>query len=327
MRNPERAPAISRAPALPDTVGAALAANAFTTESGAYVALRWLSYVMLIAATGAVVMARIAGRTATVGARFAVQTRLAAIGLGAAWLGIALALARLLAQSWAVHGPDRAMSVTLVGPLITTSTWGRAWAIQLLAAMVAAAGFTLALHDARRAGGWRIARIAVLLAAAGTALGGHAAAAEGWRAPVLVAADLVHLLAAGVWIGGIMMLAVAVLTRAAAPAAANVVRAFSPWALAGAAALALTGLVSAWAHLEAPLAPWASHYGRVLLLKLALVGVMVVLGALNWRRLGPAAGTGSGSVTLRRGVWLEVLAALGVLAATAVLVAIDPSQP
>jgi copper transport protein len=326
-RNPDDAPLTPSAQPAPDTVGSALAGSRFTPESGAYVALRWLSYVMLVAAIGAVVMARIADRAATVGARFAVQTRLAAIGLAAAWLGLALALARLLAQSWAVHGPERAMSATLIGPLIGTSTWGRAWAIQLAGAILAATGFTLALHDARRSGGWRIARLAVLIAAAGTALGGHAAAAEGWRAPVLIAADFAHVLAAGAWIGGVMMLAVAVLTRAAAPAAANVVRAFSPWGLTGAATLAVTGLVAAWAHLETPLAPWSSHYGRVLLVKLAFVAVIVLLGALNWRRLGPASGTGSGNAALRRAVWLEVLTALAVLAATAVLVAVDPSRP
>ena len=326
-RNQSSARASADAPAAPDSIGAAIAENAFSAESGAYVALRWLSYVMLIAAIGAVVMARITDRTATVGARFAVQTRLAAVGLGAAWLGIALALARLLAQSWAVHGPDRAMSAMLIGPLIGTSMWGRAWAVQLVAAILAAAGFTLALHDARRSGGWRVARVAVLLAAAGAAMGGHAAAEEGWRAPVLMATDFVHVLAAGAWVGGVMMLAVAVLTRAAAPAAANVVRAFSPWALTSAAALAVTGLVAALAHLDAPLAPWTSRYGRVLLLKLAFVGVILLLGAINWRRLGPAAGTGSGNATLRRAVWLEVLAALAVLAVTAVLVAVDPSRP
>ena len=325
--HPGSAPATIRATATPDTLGAEIAANTFSAESGAYVALRWLSYVMLVAAIGAVVMARITDRTATVGARFAVQTRLAAIGLGAAWLGIALALARLLAQSWAVHGPDRAMSAMLIGPLIGTSMWGRAWAVQLVAAMLAATGFTLALHDARRTGGWRVAQVAVLLAAAGAAVGGHAAAVEGWRAPVLMAADFVHVLGAGIWIGGVMMLGVAVLTRAAAPAAANIVRAFSPWALGSAAALAVTGLVAAWAHLEAPLAPWTSHYGRLLLVKLAFVGVIVGLGAINWRRLGPAAGTASGNAMLRRAVWLEMLVALAVLAVTAMLVAIDPSRP
>ena len=44
------------------------------------------------------------------------------VGLTATWLSVALALARLLAQSWAIHGPDRAMSPTLIGPLIGTST-------------------------------------------------------------------------------------------------------------------------------------------------------------------------------------------------------------
>ena len=122
------------------------------------------------------------------------------------------------------------------------------------------------------------------------------------------------------------MLAVAVLTRAAAPAAANVVRAFTPWAMSGAATLAVTGLIAAWAHLERPLAPWTTYYGRVLLIKLAFVGVIVLLGALNWQRLGPASSTAPGNTNLRRSVWLEVLLALGALAATAALVAIDPTK-
>ena len=327
-RNQTSAAATSGAPAATSADAAqAPAIDAFDTESGAYVALRWLSYVMLVAGIGAVVMARVTDRAATVGARHAVQTRLAAVGLTATWLGVALALARLLAQSWAIHGPDRAMSPTLIGPLIGTSSWGRAWALQLAAALVGATGFTLALNDASRRGGWRVAQVAALLAAAGTALGGHAAAAEGWRAPVLVLADLLHILGAGAWIGGVMMLAIAVLTRAAAPAAANVVRAFSPWAMSGAALLTVTGFVAAWVHLERPLAPWTSHYGRVLLVKLACVAAIILLGALNWQRFGPASSTAPGNTTLRRSVWLEVLVALLVLAATAVLVAIDPARP
>ena len=326
-RNPDTARVIADAPVDSGAASAPPTLEAFDTASAGYVALRWLSYVMLIAGIGAVVMARVTDRAATVGARHAVQTRLAAIGLAAAWLGVALALARLLAQSWAIHGPDRAMSPTLIGPLVATSAWGHAWAIQLLAALLAATGFTLALSDASRPGGWRIAQLAALVAAAGTALGGHAAAAEGWRAPVLVAADALHVLAAGAWIGGVMMLAVAVLTRATAPAAANVVRAFSPWAITGAATLAVTGLVASWAHLEAPVAPWESYYGRILLLKLALVLIIILLGALNWQRLGPASSTAPGNTSLRRSVWLEVLVALAVLAATAVLVAIDPAVP
>lgn len=326
-RNPESAPMTDSARTRSGAPAPVPAIGGFDADSVGYVALRWLSYIMLVAGIGAVVLARITDRAATVGARHAVQTRLAAVGLTAAWLGVALALARLLAQSLAIHGPDRAMSPTLIGPLIGSSSWGHAWVIQLVGALVGVAGFTLALHDARGRAGWRIAGLAALLAAAGTALAGHAAAAEGWRAPVLVAADFLHVLAAGVWVGGVMMLAVAVLTRAAAPAVANVVRAFSPWALSSAATLVVTGILAAWAHVEEPLAPWRSYYGRVLLLKVALVVLIVLLGALNWQKLGPASSTSSGNTTLRRSVWLEVMVALAVLAATAMLVAIDPSRP
>jgi copper transport protein len=308
----------------PSTPADTIAVDAFDVESNGYVALRWLSYIMLLAAIGAVVIARVTDRAATVGARHAVQSRLAGVGLAAAWLGVALALARLLAQSWAVHGAGRALSPMLLGPLVG-SAWGRAWAVQLVAAMIAVAGYTLALHDARRSGGWRIAIFGGVLAAAGSAFGGHAAAVEGWTRPLIIAADFLHILAAGAWIGGVMMLAVAVLPRADAPAAANVVRAFSPWALGGFATLAITGAVAAWTHLEHPLAPWESRYGRVLLLKLAFVAIVLLLGALNWQRLGPASSTASGNTALRRSVWLEVLMALGILAVTALLVAVPPT--
>lgn len=337
-RNPSSAGSIAGAPpagvradpplhgehvAPPATPADTVALDAFDVESRGYVALRWLSYVMMLVGIGAVVLARVTDRAATVGARHAVQSRLAGVGLGAAWLGVALTLGRLLAQSWAVHGAGRALSPMLLGPLIG-SAWGRAWALQLVGALVGIAGFTLALHDARRPGGWRTATIGVVLAAAGTSLGGHAAAAEGWIRPLLVAADFLHVLAAGAWIGGVMMLAVAVLRRADAPAAANVVRSFSPWALGGFAMLALTGTIAAWTHLEQPLAPWTSRYGRVLLLKLAFLAITLLLGALNWRRLGPTSSTGPGNAALRRSVWLEVLVALAILAVTALLVAVPP---
>lgn len=321
----DTAPAHGDHLAPPSTAADTVAMDAFDVESNGYVALRWLSYIMLLAAIGAVVMARVTDRAATVGARHAIQSRLAGVGLGAAWLGVALTLARLLAQSWAVHGADRALSPMLLGPLVG-STWGRAWAVQLVGAAVAVAGYTLALHDARRPGGWRTAILGGVIATAGTALGGHAAAVEGWTRPLIITADFLHTLAAGAWVGGVMMLAVAVLRRADAPAAANVVRAFSPWALGGFATLALTGALSAWTHLEQPLAPWESRYGRVLLLKLAFIAIVLLLGALNWRRLGPASSTASGNTALRRSVWLEVLVALAILAVTALLVAVPPTS-
>jgi copper transport protein len=302
-----------------------VALEAFDTESRPYVALRWLAYVMLLAGTGAIVMHRITDRAATVDARHAVQSRLAGVGLAAAWLGAALTLARLVAQSWAIHGADRAMSPTLLGPLVNSS-WGHAWTLQLVGSLLAIAGFTLALHDTRRPIGWRLATIAALLGAIGASLTGHAAGTEGWARPIVVLADIVHLLAAGTWIGGVMMLAIAVLRRADAPAAANVVRRFSPWAIGGFLTLGLTGAISAWTHLEQPLAPWTTRYGRLLLLKLAIISIVLLLGALNWRRLGPTSSTGPGNAALRRSVWLEVLVALAVLAVTAVLVAVPPQE-
>jgi putative copper export protein len=75
------------------------------------------------------------------------------------------------------------------------------------------------------------------------------------------------------------------------------VAAFTPLALAGAAATLLAGAANAWLRLTPadPMAPAAarlaaltgSTYGRLLLAKLALVGVVAAAGAVNWRRNGP----------------------------------------
>lgn len=320
------APPVERHPDSGAVIATAPAPDAFDVESPAYVALRWLGYVFLVAGIGAVVMARIAARTGSSSARHAVLRRLAALGLAAAWLGVAATLARLLAQSAAVHGSASALQPTLLGPLVGGSTWGHAWIVQLAGALVATAGFTVAVANHERAAGWRLAGIGASLAALGAGMGGHASAAEGASRMLLVAADTLHVLAAGAWVGGVMMLALAVLPRASAPDSANVVRSFSPWALAGAGTLAATGLVAALAHVAHPLTPWTTRYGRILLLKLALVALIVVLGALNWRRMAPAASRPAGSAALRRSVWLEAIVAIGVLAVTAVLVAVSPIE-
>jgi copper transport protein len=110
-------------------------------------------------------------------------------------------------------------------------------------------------------------------------------------------------------------------------AAAALVGAFSPWALACAAVAAATGGVSAWLHLGAPAAFWSTAYGRTLLVKLALVAPVAATGAYNWRRLRPALAAGREDVTrlLARTATVELVVAALVLAATAVLVATPPA--
>jgi putative copper export protein/methionine-rich copper-binding protein CopC len=98
--------------------------------------------------------------------------------------------------------------------------------------------------------------------------------------------DWTHLVGAAVWVGGLIGLAVtASLMRPASGspsgAARQVIRRFSNLALICVGALTVSGIWSAWLHVGSPDQFVTTLYGRTLLLKLGVVMVLLVLGALN----------------------------------------------
>ena len=134
---------------------------------------------------------------------------------------------------------------------------------------------------------WRRAALAAALAAIGCQAGhGHSAAAAGLLS-LLAALDLIHLLAASVWIGGLLPLLLTVqLTHPRTGAAAA--RWFSPigkWAVACLVAAAL--LQAAW--LVGSLhALRTTAYGTMVLVKATLFTVLLVFAVLNRYALAPA---------------------------------------
>lgn len=228
--------------------------------------------------------------------------------------------ARLWLQSAALHGPDLALERGLLGSLLLDLTWGRAWLAQLTAAAFACIGVIAAFTPALVAG--------ALALAATPAFQGHAAAVEG--APALaIAADALHVAAAGTWVGALavlLLVAVPALWRHGGDARAShihaLVQRFSPLALAAAAVLVLSGLASALLHIHSPAALFLTTYGRTLLLKLFFVSVVLAAGWYNWKRARPRLGEEEGVAALRRAATLELALAGATLAATAVLVAL-----
>jgi putative copper export protein len=105
---------------------------------------------------------------------------------------------------------------------------------------------------------------------------------------------------------------------------AALVRAFHPMALTCAAIVVLTGLAAAWLRLPAFSDLWTSPYGRVLLIKLCLVALVIVMGALNWRRVLPTLGDEAAARRITRTAGTELTLAALVLAVTAVLVSTSP---
>jgi copper transport protein len=115
---------------------------------------------------------------------------------------------------------------------------------------------------------------------------GHAAAQPAPLLPVL--ADWLHLAASSVWVGGLVVLAASLpatlgvlqTTERARALAALIVR-FSTLALGSVVALTVSGVYAAWLHIAALSDLWGSDYGRALLVKLVLFGLMIALGAYN----------------------------------------------
>jgi putative copper export protein/methionine-rich copper-binding protein CopC len=303
--------------------------DAFDAESPLYAAARWATYAALLALVGAVCFAwLVVPGAARAGALPEAQLAAGArrVMLGAAGLLVGAALARLVAQSAAMHGADGALDPSLLGATIGSTVWGRGWLVHAAGAVAAVAG-AATWRTVRRPA---LAALGAIAAALGMALSGHAAAAES-LAPVLVAADALHILGAGGWLGTLLVLALAGIPaalRAApaerAPAAALLVRAFSPIALACAALLVVTGAIAAWVHLGGLAALWESRYGALLLAKLALLALVAGIGAYNWRVATPRLSGEAGARRLRASATAELVVGALVLAVTAILVATPP---
>jgi putative copper export protein len=199
------------------------------------------------------------------------------------------------------------------------SAGGSSLAIEVVLLVVLTVAFVLAMR--RVALAWTVAAIAALAYALRSIVQGKATAMV----------NPLHVLGGSLWIGTLFMLVacgLASMLSASVPseqretAVAAMVHRFSTLALVGAGLLGITGVVTAWTHLKHLEALWTTPYGVTLDAKLAVVLAVVLLGAWNWRRVGPALGHEGGALTIRRTATTELVFAGVVLLLTAVLVSV-----
>ena len=153
---------------------------------------------------------------------------------------------------------------------------------------------------------------------------GHADAPSAARL-VNLTAQWVHLLAVGCWVGGLPWLLLAI-RGSTGDERAKVVSRFSTMAGAALAAVIVTGLARAAVEVGSLSALTGTRYGRLLLLKLALVLVIVGLGALSRYRSVPAVRRRGDVRPLRQSVVAEIAVAAAILAVTAVLSGSAPAK-
>lgn len=228
--------------------------------------------------------------------------RLAAVG----WALAAAALVLLAeAQRRAAHAG--------LGALLDSSA-GRGLLWRALALLSCGMALALARRLPRRSLALALAGVSALGAIEAHVASGHAATSA-----ARVVFQLAHFGAAGVWIGGLIALLLG--SRSARAA-----RRFSRLAGAAFGVVVVTGALRAAEELPAPTDLVTTAYGRMILVKVALVVPIATLAlrnrrAVTGRRLGRLTGTGRAELAIAAGALLSA----GVLGALAPPFAADPA--
>ena len=311
-----------------------------TAPSSLATLLRWLTLAGVIGLIGAVTFrATVIARVSLEIDREIASDYLPAASRAAAKLGalsamiiIAAAVARLVLQSQLIHGNASALDSALLTSMLLETSWGRGWIAHVVAATIALAAFAVVARRPRRAG-WLVAGAAAGALAFSLAAVSHAAALPRFAA-LSVVANAIHVIAAAGWLGSLLMLFAVGLPLALRLDRADrwtvvrdIVHTFSPAALAFSAIAVATGVVMTWTHVRTLDNLVGSDYGRILLLKLTLLGVTAGVGAYNWRRVRPSLRNEHTVARLRGSTAVELTLAAMVIAVTAVLIAIPlPSE-
>jgi len=276
------------------------------------VVVRALQYLALLPLLGLCAFAVHAPRAAAAALPRRASLVLIGVGLVAGAASLLVLAARMSGALAAALDPPTLWSV------VRETDAGRAWAVRMAA---------LALAAALAGRGGRVAPlICAAVATATLAWGGHGAADEGLFGWVHLAADIVHLLAAGVWVGALAAFVCLIARPQARAATADALVAFSGVGSAAAAALVASGLVNAAKLVD--WRPWpvltTSAWGRLMLVKLVLFGAMLALAAANRFALAPGLRAGGHPAAIRRSLLAEMALAAAVLLIVSVLGTLSP---
>jgi putative copper export protein/mono/diheme cytochrome c family protein len=258
-----------------------------------------------------------------------------------AWSSLGLAVLSGAAWLVAVAGgmSGKPLTATLAQGaewvVLTRTRFGEDW--QLRFAFAVLLGFCLlARRWAIEAIGWTSLFLAAGMLAS-LAWAGHGASTPGPGGDLHLAADFVHLLAAGLWLGTLppLILFLAEERRSGGPSwaavAVTVTRRYSTMAIASVTALLAGGAVNTWFLAGTVPALVGTEYGRLLLTKIGLFIAMLMVAAVNLLRLTPRLARGGAPNIFQRTVarlqsnaGIETAFGLGVVAVVSVLGTLPP---
>ncbi len=275
------------------------------------VAMRWLSLVTAAMLLGGALLVARTRRRLDAAAATALADRQRRLHRW--WLAAGVVAAAEMALAAAAAGAGSGLNLAL----LTDSASGLATLARLLVILVAAVATTVVRGRSREP----------LLAGAGAlvlithAIDGHVASLQHDRA-LATLGQVAHVLGAGVWIGGLLALGVAI-ARTPPPErralAGDGARALAPIVAVAALVVFVTGTLAALREVDATYFLRWSDYGRVVIAKAGLWLVLAGLGSaalLVRRRAGHRPG---GSALVGRLLRAEALVGLVVVALAAVL--------
>jgi copper resistance protein D len=235
-----------------------------------------------------------------------------AIVSGAAWLA-------LLAAD--IFGAP-VIAVCLHGGLwqvLTGTRFGAVWSGRLALALLLG---LLLLWPALR---WlQVAAATALIAL--IAFIGHAGATPGGYGELHLASDLVHLIAAGAWLGGLPALALLLAApRQPKGLATRAAARFSVLGIVSVGALVASGLINSWNLLSGPRDLITTGYGQLLLLKVGLFAAMLAVAAVNRLHLTPRLAATPARRSLMRNCMAETALGLGIVFLVGALGTMQPT--
>ncbi|CAA9419459.1 MAG: Copper resistance protein CopD / Cytochrome c oxidase caa3-type assembly factor CtaG_BS (unrelated to Cox11-CtaG family) [uncultured Pseudonocardia sp.] len=217
------------------------------------------------------------------------------------WLVAAVLMVPLTVADSLGRSPADVLDVGLLADLVARLPVATAWAWTAAIAALVLIGTRSVLTW-----GWTVVLFAIAFAGpVPVALTGHSS--SGGSHDIATDSLLLHVLAASLWIGGLVAVLALAATRGPdrAAALATAVPRFSALALVCWLVLAVTGTANALTRVP-PALVFSSSYGSLLLLKAGALAALGVLGALHRRRTVARAAAGEPRALLRLG-GVEVL--------------------
>jgi putative copper resistance protein D len=219
----------------------------------------------------------------------------------AATLWISLAVSILSGFAWLCLVAARIAGMPLSDVIADGTVWivlsqtqfGFAWELRFLFAVVLVAG--LLLTKSAGAFIWPKAMIALLAGAylGALAFAGHGEEGLGLERYFHLAADFFHLIAAGLWLGGLIPLALLLVClrrfheQTWLSVACDAAGRFSNLGILAVGILLVSGTINAWFLVGSMQGLIDTSYGRLLLLKITLFAAMVCLAGINREYLLP----------------------------------------